>query len=54
MASLHPPAPQNFLHKWDRRGELQSLSGDQITSVDLLFRCAGGEEGGRGCWPGVL
>uniref|UniRef100_G1NSI7 Two pore segment channel 2 n=1 Tax=Myotis lucifugus TaxID=59463 RepID=G1NSI7_MYOLU len=29
---------ENFLHKWDRRGELQSRSGDQITAVDLLFR----------------
>ncbi|ELK24238.1 Two pore calcium channel protein 2 [Myotis davidii] len=29
---------ENFLHKWDRRGELQSRSGDQVTAVDLLFR----------------
>ncbi|XP_054426487.1 two pore channel protein 2 isoform X2 [Pteronotus mesoamericanus] len=34
---------ENFLHKWDRRGHLQSLSGDleatyEISTVDLLFR----------------
>ncbi|XP_036991241.2 two pore channel protein 2 isoform X2 [Artibeus jamaicensis] len=34
---------ENFLHKWDRRGHLQSLSGDleatsEINTVDLLFR----------------
>ncbi|XP_016068908.1 PREDICTED: two pore calcium channel protein 2 [Miniopterus natalensis] len=34
---------ENFLHKWDRRGNLQSLSGDlgathETTTVDLLFR----------------
>uniref|UniRef100_A0A8C9M7B3 Two pore segment channel 2 n=1 Tax=Panthera tigris altaica TaxID=74533 RepID=A0A8C9M7B3_PANTA len=39
---LPPPAPQNFLHKWDRRAHLQSLAGDPDTccqvTVDLLFR----------------
>ncbi|KAM7087139.1 two pore channel protein 2 isoform 2-T3 [Molossus nigricans] len=34
---------ENFLHKWDRRGNLQSLSGDlesthDTSTVDLLFR----------------
>ncbi|XP_045711323.1 two pore channel protein 2 isoform X2 [Phyllostomus hastatus] len=34
---------ENFLHKWDRRGHLHSLSGDleasyEINTVDLLFR----------------
>lgn len=56
-----PPsfAHQNFLHKWDRRGRLQSLSGErettyEMSTVELLFRCVGGkgllgpgEEGGR-------
>lgn len=52
LASLHPCRLQNFLHKWDRRGNLQSLSGDlestpEMSTVDLLFRC-----GRRGLPPG--
>lgn len=44
LASLHPSRFQNFLHKWDRRGNLQSLSGGlesahEMSTVDLLFRC---------------
>lgn len=34
---------ENFLHKWDRRGHLQSVSGDlettyEMSTVELLFR----------------
>lgn len=61
LATLSPPACQNFLHKWDRRSHLQSLAGDPDTTyqgrVELLFRYVdeegasalggGGRVGGR-------
>lgn len=55
LASLHSLARQNFLHKWDRRGHLQSVSGDlettyEMSTVELLFRCVDGKGLLLGSW----